>query len=66
MNPSAFPWWAWLGAGMIAAGFGLAMSKAAQAHRTRFGMFISVLLFFSGIVAAVIGIIRFIKWVWTD
>jgi hypothetical protein len=65
MNPSALPWWVWLGGGIIAAGFGLAMRNAAQAYRTRFGLFISMLFLLSGIVASVIGVIRFVKWVWT-
>ncbi|MEO8190381.1 MAG: hypothetical protein ABI682_08560 [Acidobacteriota bacterium] len=57
MNPATFPWWGWL----IAAGVLWLLQMIFDAYEQQF---LRVLAIIGMCVSALIGIIRFVKWVW--
>ncbi len=59
MNPATFPWWGWL----IAAGFLWLLQMFLDTYERHF---LRVLAIIGMFVSALIGIIRFVKWVWTS
>ena len=70
ITPSDLEWWAWLlialGAGLFAA---LMAGFASVQEKTSSAVTIGLVAFVSGaasLIAGIIGIVRFIKWVWVS
>lgn len=70
MNPSDFAWWAWIligvGAGLVWMVSGLLLTDA---ENKGLGWLCWIFAVLSGVTSAicfVIGIIRFVKWVWSS
>jgi putative component of toxin-antitoxin plasmid stabilization module len=67
MVPSDIAWWMWL---LIAAGFGLVAAIAGGVFemREKRGVGISGPVYFvsamAGALCMIVGVIRFVKWVW--
>jgi len=62
MNPSDFPWWAWLVCGFVLWLIGNVVHEDLENSigRWAFGW----LIVLSGILVAFVGIVRFVKWIW--
>jgi hypothetical protein len=65
MNLSMFPWWAWLLAGVVGFFVGAFIHSISDAPLDEAGRFIGGFIVFASIVSMVIGLIRFVKWVWS-
>lgn len=63
MSPADLPWWGWLLSGAVSAVIGAAIM--AGTDDDVFGTVLAwVFIFFGGLLGFV-GLIRFVKWVWT-
>lgn len=64
-SPSDLPWWGWL---LCAGGAGLVcFFSATYASSEKGGCLSGVIAFisgFAGLICGVIGIVRFVKWIW--
>jgi hypothetical protein len=65
MNLSIVPWWAWLIGGLIAFFLGVGVCSLSEGQHDELGIFIGRLVSLAGVVSCLVGIIRFIKWVWS-
>jgi|GEM_PF-6403763 hypothetical protein len=61
MSPADFPWWSWILGGMIGVVLGFWINiKVDKVPAETFGLILAA----SGCISILIGIIRFVKWVW--
>jgi hypothetical protein len=68
MNPSDLPWWGWLLCAVVAWTVSAIAVKCTEgkggSHETLAGT-IFILFGLAGLLAALIGIVRLVKWVWS-
>ena len=63
MTPADFPRWAWLVGGLCGIGVGLWLNSYWE-HDSRAIEIFGLLLAAAGCLSVLIGVIRFVKWVW--
>jgi hypothetical protein len=61
MSPSDLPWWGWLLSGAVGVVVGFIVVDEHDGLKALPGLAIIL----AGLVCGFIGIIRFVKWVWT-
>lgn len=69
MNPSDLPWFAWILIALVGAGIAVVASRYVNLYEWDEGSFWKTIRFCAASCAAVmgmIGLIRFIKWVWSS
>ncbi len=64
MTPADLPWWGWLLCAVGAGVLGAALTSLANKENGCLATVIRNLAFIGALILFVIGIIRFIKWVW--
>jgi ABC-type branched-subunit amino acid transport system permease subunit len=68
VSPSDIPWWGWflcaLGAGLVS--FLIALFSSTREKKFYFSIVMYFIFGFTAAVCGIIGIIRFVKWVWGD
>ena len=66
MDPTLLPWWGWLLAGVVGAFVGFVLSLFAGDDKIASGCgCLGALFMLVGALCMLVGLIRFVKWVWS-